>query len=230
MLPNIKQLGESTDSPANLGSASTTLLPGDEFGLLEAPLLRYENLSYGDQGMRGISIIELLIVVSMIFVISGFALMNISRARQVSVRSNVAREMTSYIEKARLDSIRRHSTTAAQMAQVTIVNSSRYSVTLDSDGDGTIDAARVINLPANSNLIFNGPFPRSIIFNWRGRTVDNAGVLTTPSAISITNSYGASSINLSTAGQSALDTTLQTDPITNTTAPAVTFRSQTQFP
>jgi type II secretory pathway pseudopilin PulG len=180
--------------------------------------------------MRGFSLIELVIVASVLFIVSGFALTQISRARQALVRNSATREMTSYIEKARRDSIRRHSTATSQMAQVTLLSSSSYSVRLDSDGDGTMDADRVINLPVNSNLSFNGTFPRSVRFNWRGRTVDSSGNATTPADITISNSYGASTINVSRAGQSDIDVAPQPDPITNSTAPSATFRSQTQLP
>ena len=182
------------------------------------------------QDMRGFSLVELVIVASVIFVVAGFALTQITRARQALVRNNATRELTSYIEKARRDSIRRHSTTASQMAGVTLLTSSSYSVTLDSDGDGAMDADRVINLPANSNLSFSGNFPRSVRFDWRGRTADSSGIAATPADITISNSYGASTINISRAGQSEVDVAPTTDPISNSTAPSVTFRDQTQLP
>jgi type II secretory pathway pseudopilin PulG len=180
--------------------------------------------------MRGFSLIELVIVASVIFVVAGFALTQITSARQVLVRNNATRELTSYIEKARRDSIRRHSTTASQMARVTLLTSSSYSVTLDSDGDGTMDVDRVINLPANSNLSFSGSFPRSVRFDWRGRTADSSGIAATPADITIRNSYGANTINVSRAGQSEVDVAPTTDPISNSTAPGATFRDQTQLP
>ncbi len=45
-----------------------------------------------------------------------------------------------YLEKARVDSVRRRPAAAAEMAQVTILNATFYSVTIDSTGDGTLDA------------------------------------------------------------------------------------------
>jgi len=188
------------------------------------------NRFVSQQDMRGFSLVELVIVASVIFVVAGFALTQITRARQALLRDSATRELTSYIEKARRDSIRRHSTTASQMARVTLLTSSSYSVTLDSDGDGTMDADRVINFPTNSNLSFSGAFPRSVRFDWRGRTADSSGIAATPADITISNSYGATTINISRAGQSEVDVAPTTDPISNSTTPGATFRDQTQLP
>ncbi len=177
---------------------------------------------------RGFSVIELLIVVAMVGTVVGYALLQIAQARQNLARTNAAREFSTYLEKARLDSLRRHPMTTAQMAQINIINSTFYSVTLDSDADGTMDAPRVITLPANSGLSFNGPFPRTIMFNWRGRTVDATSNVATPAPVTISNSYGSSTINISSAGQTAFDTAITADPVSNSTAPAANFRGKTQ--
>ena len=182
------------------------------------------------RAVRGFTVFELLIVVTMLSTLTGFALFQIATARQNLTRSNSAREFGAYLEKARLDSVRRHPLATAQMAQVSIINASFYSVTLDSDGDGTLDAPKVISLPAGSNLVFNDSFPRTIYFNWRGRTVDSANSIVPPAPITISNSYGSTAINVTNAGQSALDDPITTSPVTNSAAPAPNFRTQTQVP
>jgi len=187
-------------------------------------------LSASSANVRGFTVIELLIVVAMLSTLTGFALIQVARARQNLTRSNAAREFGAYLEKARLDSVRRHPLTTAQMAQTSIINASFYSVTLDSDGDGTLDAPKVISLPAGSNLAFNGTFPRTIYYNWRGRTVDAANSIVTPSAITISNGYGSTAINVANSGQSALDDPITSSPVTNSAAPAPSFRTQTQVP
>ncbi|MBA2702380.1 MAG: prepilin-type N-terminal cleavage/methylation domain-containing protein [Blastocatellia bacterium] len=93
-------------------------------------------------GSAGFSVIELLIVMSIISVVSGFAFMQITRAHQVMVRENAARELASNLEKARVDSLRRHPTASAQMAQVVLINATFYSVA-DADGNGALDAPKV---------------------------------------------------------------------------------------
>ena len=190
----------------------------------------YDSLIDRQAGMRGISVVELLIVTGMVFVLSGFALTQITRASKSVTRTNVARQMSIYIEKARLDSIRRHATSVSQMARVTLTSSTVYSVTWDANGDGVLDSARVVTMPAGSNLAFAGTFPQTIRFNWRGNTVDSSGAATTPSAITMSNSYGSTTINITRAGQSAFDVTPQSDPIVNSTAPVAKFRDQTQLP
>ena len=179
---------------------------------------------------RGVSLVELLIVVAMVSVLVGFALMQVAEARQDLARENAAVQLAAYLEKARLDSVRRHPTTAAQMAQVSILNASFYSVTIDGNWDGALDAPRVISMPAGSNLQFNTPFPRTIYFNWRGRTVDAAGNSATPDFVSLTHSYGTSRIDLTPAGQPSLVGAPVSSPVVNSTAPAPSFRTNTQVP
>ena len=167
----------------------------------------------------------------MLAVITGFALMRIVRARQVMIRANAAQELMAYLEKARLDSVRRHPNTTAEMAQVSIVNATFYSVIIDSDGNGTLDAPKVINLPVNSGLQFNGTFPRTIYFNWRGRTVDSTNTIAAPATISISSStYGATLINVSDTGQPTIGTATTSNPVTNSTPPAPSLRDNMQIP
>jgi Tfp pilus assembly protein FimT len=195
---------------------------------MKAPLTQ-KNLS----NAAGVTVLEMLIVITMIAVISGFALMRIVRARQIMIRANAAQEFVGYLEKARLDSVRRRPLpTSAEMAQVSIVNATYYSVTIDADGNGTLDAPKVINLPVNTDLQFNGSFPRTIYFDWRGRTVNSTGTISLVSTITISSSAypGATSINVSADGQAVIDTAITSNAVTNTNpAPAPTFRENTQY-
>ena len=117
------------------------------------------------------------------------------------------------------------------MAQVTIVNATYYSVTIDADGNGALDAPKVIGLPVNTDLQFNGSFPRTIYFDWRGRTVNSTGTISPVSTITISSSaYGSTSINVSDAGQAVIDAAINSNAVTNTNpAPAPTFRNNTQY-
>jgi Tfp pilus assembly protein FimT len=105
----------------------------------------------------GFSVFELLIVVAMISVLTGFALIQITRARQVMTRANAARQLSAFLEKARVDSVRRRPTTNAQMAQVALLDATSYSVSIDLNGDGTLDGPQTIRLPADANLQFDLP-------------------------------------------------------------------------
>jgi prepilin-type N-terminal cleavage/methylation domain-containing protein len=175
---------------------------------------------------NGFTVFELLIVLSIISVLSGFALMQITRARQVMIRENAARQFAAYLEKARIDSLRRHPMTSAQMAQVSIINATFYSVTIDANGDGALDAPRVVSL-VPEGLQLNGPFPRTIYFNWRGRTVDAAGSVALPSFVTLSNTL-TSRIDLTTEGQPSLaGAAPASSAVNNSAAPVPALRPNT---
>ena len=179
----------------------------------------------------GFSVFELLIVVAMISVLAGFALLQITRARQVMTRANAARQLSAYLEKARIDSVRRRPTTNAQMAQVALLDATSYSVSIDVNGDGTLDGPQTIRLPADANLQFEAPYPRTLYFNWRGRTVDAAGNIANPSYVNILSpSYGTTRIDLTSAGQPTLDGPPPSSAVINSAAPSPSFRNNTQVP
>ncbi len=188
------------------------------------------SLTRCESSERGFSIFELLIVVAMISVITGFALIQITQARQDMARANATQLLSTHLEKARVDSLRRHPAAAAQMGQVTIVNQTFYSYAIDADGNGALDAPIVVSLPAGTGLQFNTPFPRTIYFNWRGRSVDAAGNAATPPFVTISNGYGASRIDLTANGQPSLEGPPTSSPVTNSTAPPATYRNRTQIP
>jgi prepilin-type N-terminal cleavage/methylation domain-containing protein len=184
-------------------------------------------LTSPDRNTRGFTVIELLIVLSIISVLSGFALMQITRARQVMIRENAARQFAGYLEKARVDSIRRRPMTSAQMAQVSIINATFYTVTIDANGDSALDAPQVVSL-APDGLQLNGPFPRTIYFNWRGRTVDAAGNVALPNFVTISNTL-TSRIDLTTEGQPSLDGAPASSAVNNSLAPPPAYRPNTQI-
>jgi Tfp pilus assembly protein FimT len=130
----------------------------------------------GTSGERGVSIIELLIVVCMIGIVTAFAVMRITGAQRALQLSNSSREFTSWLEKARLDSVRRHAPEGGAMANVTIISANSYTIRIDQNGDGTLDPARTITLPATHGATFTGiAVPLIIQYNWRGRPLDANG-------------------------------------------------------
>jgi hypothetical protein len=111
----------------------------------------------------------------MISIVAAFAVMRIGGAQGAMRLTNSAREFTGWLEKARLDSLRRHPTNA-EMARVTITSDNSYSVTIDQNGDGILDPARSVTIPATHGATFTGiTIPTTIYYNWRGRPVDSAG-------------------------------------------------------
>ncbi len=126
----------------------------------------------GDE--RGFSLLQLLIVLAITGTVAGMAVFGIRSAR-TSVRLNTsARTFAQAAEKARLDAIRRRTTT-----HIEFTNSNTFEVTMDFNGDGvaetrsfTLDPGVVVTdangtaLPADSDAL---PYAD---FDWRGRTYE----------------------------------------------------------
>src|SRR5437868_8545728 len=128
------------------------------------------------RGERGISIVEILIVALMISIVATFAVMQIGAAQRAMRLTNSAREFLGWLEKARLDSLRRHAMSNVEMASITLNNNNTYTVTIDQNGDGTLDPGRTITIPNTHGARFSGvTIPSTIYYNWRGRPVDSAG-------------------------------------------------------
>src|SRR6185503_16134111 len=76
----------------------------------------------------GFTLLQLVIVVLVVAVIGGMAVFGIVEARGRIRLTNSARLLASYMEKARVDSIRRHAATNDEMAGVTLINPTSYRV------------------------------------------------------------------------------------------------------
>ena len=154
----------------------------------------------------GFSAIELLITATLVTLVTGMGVMGVTRARAHVRLSGAAREYAAYIEKARMHSIRSHADDDSERAKVTI-NDDRasYNVTMDLDGDGDLDT-RTITLP--DGVTFNNV--ETIAFDWRGRTWNTNGGMTTSNAqVSITLMYGANSVSIDVTGSG--DITVDSD-------------------
>jgi type II secretory pathway pseudopilin PulG len=151
---------------------------------------------------RGFSILQVLITLVIITVVTALGMMGIAQTQQSLRLSNSTHEFLAYMEKARLDSIRRHAQPAsATMASVT-VNATSYSVAIDFEGDGTVNN-RVMPLPVG--IVFSGDVPATISFNWRGRPVNPDGSPLTLPALSLGNNRGDTSVlNISGGGDAGV--------------------------
>jgi prepilin-type N-terminal cleavage/methylation domain-containing protein len=158
------------------------------------------HLTASKQNERGFSVTELLCVVAMISVIAGFVVVSLVRGNRTAHRTDAAVEIANYLQKARLDSMRRNTKDINQMAQVKIFNRKFYSLTIDGDNDGYLDVPLVMSLPEQPGLEINGPFPKTYIFNWQGLTVDSENQRLTSEPMTIGNSSGASAIKFSDDG------------------------------
>src|SRR5262245_56566156 len=86
---------------------------------------------------RGFTTIELLARATIIAIVTAFGFLGVTKARASVRLSGAAREFGSYVEKARIYSIRSHADNAAERATVAInEDKSSYDVTMELDGDG----------------------------------------------------------------------------------------------
>src|SRR5437588_9541510 len=169
------------------------------------------------RGERGVSILEIVIVVAMISIVTSFAVMQIGAAQRAMRLTNSAREFLGWLEKARLDSLRRHAMSNVEMASVTITSANTYTITIDQNGDGTLDPARSITIPSTHGAHFTGlTFPTTIYYNWRGRPVDAAGNGLNLS-FSLTDGVSpANPITVTSGGDATLGTGVSLSPTTVT--------------
>lgn len=163
-------------------------------------------------GHRGFTLLQMLIVVVVIAVIGGMAAFGIAQARQRIRLTNSARLLASYLEKARVDSIRRHPINAGDMAGVTFLSATRYQVRMDFDGDGTVET-RDIDLDSGISLVNNAVPTR---FDWRGRFLTNDPNIT---KVSFTLQYGSSSdqrtVDVTRSGDVTIDSREYMDDVPN---------------
>lgn len=150
---------------------------------------------------RRFSLGELLLVFAMISVVAGFVLVNYAQGKDTVVRTKTATDLANYLQKARLDSMRRRVNDFNQMAQVKVFNRRSYSISIDADGDGQLDIPLVMNLPAEQGIEMDGPFPKTYIFDGLGQTVDSLSHRISPNTVTVSNSSGASAIKFSETGE-----------------------------
>lgn len=148
---------------------------------------------------RGFTIVQTVITLAIIAVVSTFAILNIHSTRASLRLQNSVRQLAGYLEKARLDSIRRHGNSS-----VVFNSTNSYDLTMDFEGSGTVSTRTI---PFESGVVIvSTPLP-SVTFNWRGRT--SACTLT----FAIQNSRGEQSwVDVSNAGDVTVDSNVDVLP------------------
>ena len=116
----------------------------------------------------GFSMLQLLIVLGVVSVVSALTFFGIASAKQRIRLTNSSRLLASYVEKARVDSVRRHPMSGAEMAGIEVLDKTTYRVKMDFDGNGTVET-RVITLDSGVEFATD---PIALAFDWRGRLVD----------------------------------------------------------
>jgi prepilin-type N-terminal cleavage/methylation domain-containing protein len=135
---------------------------------------------------RGVSLLELLLVLLVIGIVSSVTIVNFRTSKRSISLTDATRILAAYSDKARIDSIRRHGG-----ASLNINSSSSYTVNIDANGFGTTTAT-TINLPPQMTLSYSVPpstasinpaiTPVTIAYDWRGRTANTVIVTLTDTA------------------------------------------------
>ena len=176
------------------------------------------------RGERGFSLLQLLIAMAVIVIVTSMALMSTSTARNSLSLTNAARELASYLERARIDAITRQGTTSLQ-----IISSTSYSVDIDADGSGTADT-RVITMPPDVTMSATNPatgaavtLPTTITFDKRGRTTTQTKV-----TLSLAGSSQPASVMMTGSGDITTNSNV-IGPAASTSTAAVTTVSNTAY-
>src|SRR5437588_11945640 len=111
---------------------------------------------------HGFTILQMVITIVSVGIVSTFALLGINSTRASLRLQNSVRQLAGYLEKARLDAVRRHANSS-----VVFTSTTAYDVTMDFDGSGTV-STRTLPFEGGVNIV-STPLP-SVTFNWRGRT------------------------------------------------------------
>ena len=151
---------------------------------------------------EGFATVDFLIVAVIILIVVTYAWTAVMQAQRWQAREGAAQQFAGFIERARSDSMRRRATDTKQMGQVTVLNESFYSMTIDQDGDGTLDAPRVVSLH-EQQLTMDGPYPRTYMFDRSGKTVDSSGNPVQPTVVTFSNRSGKSVVKVSDDGKAS---------------------------
>lgn len=111
---------------------------------------------------RGVGLVQLIVVVAIVGIVSGFALINFRNATKSIALQNSVRQLAAYMEKARIDAVRRHSTST-----ITFTSPTTYTVRMDFNGNGSL-VNRTFNFQPGVQIA-SSVLP-NVTFDWRGRT------------------------------------------------------------
>lgn len=141
---------------------------------------------------KGIGIAELLIVVAIIGIVSAIAVINF-RTASASVRlQNSVRQLSSHMEKARIDAVRRHDS-----ASVTFTSPTSYRVHMDFNNAGVITDR---NFSFQSGVQVASSELPTVTFDWRGRTAAVGSACVTTFSVKNTNPNEGLSVDVSGSG------------------------------
>src|ERR1043166_1793789 len=152
---------------------------------------------------QGVGMMELVFVVAIAAIISAFGLLQIRSSRSALRVQNSVRQLASYMEKARVDAVRRHGTST-----VSFSDTRTYSVTMDFNNSGSTSTRTFTFL--DDVRIASSDLP-NVTFNWRGRTLTSGAACVTTFAVSDTMSHGLS-VDVSGSGDVTVENQQPTLP------------------
>ena len=173
----------------------------------------------------GFSVVELLVVILVVTITTTFALVSFQKANRSFNLSGATRTLSAYLEKARVESVRRHGD-----ANVVINSTSSYTANIDFIAN--TPTPRTITLPAGTSLSYTLPpsttsidpssTPITITYDWRGRTSSTVLLTLTDSTAGV----APSTVVVGPAGDLSSDTTV-TGPVTTPTPQNTTVTTTT---
>ena len=115
---------------------------------------------------HGFTIMQMVVTIAIIAIVSTFGVLGITKARAQFRLQNSARQLAVYLEKARADSIRRHTATGSEsgVQQPFGPGTNTYIVRMDF-GDGSLQT-RTFQLESGVTFLTNAQITA---FDWRGR-------------------------------------------------------------
>jgi Tfp pilus assembly protein FimT len=151
----------------------------------------------------GVGIVELVVVMAIVGIVSAVALLQIRSSRSALRVQNSVRQLASYMEKARVDAVRRHGTST-----VSFSDTRTYSVTMDFNNSGST-STRTFTFQDDVRLA-SSDLP-NVTFNWRGRTLTSGAACVTTFAVSDTMDHGLS-VDVSGSGDVTVENQQPTLP------------------
>lgn len=170
------------------------------------------NMSRARVGESGFSLLQLVVAIAVVSVVTSVGVIGIKRAQTHMALSGSIREFSSYLEKGRIEAVRRHTSVTA----ITINSASSYTVTLDTNYDGSVTGSEVKAVTLPTGVTFNTAnitFPATITYDYKGRSTSTN---ITGSTLTMSNTYGmTTNLTMTGGGDVTLDSTV-TGPATST--------------